>query len=418
MSSSRPCSEPLSPRHALTTTWRRLGVLFVAILSLLSCEYNADLQVRIPSWETGLSPVGVLSIAPHPAPSPDGPPYDASVCTARPDHVLLSFYIANDRDEAVAQGDRLTVDGEVLRLRGEILGDPTQQEQGVAVDLITVEGATPEPLSLSATVESVRWVNAGSGPPPRLLLLHDHGGTTGSWDAADERLAALSEITDAALGRVGPTDACSVDDRTRISLYRLSDDAAAPLVQHSRDDDTLQTALTELRQAGEHGRAPVLFASDGVREGGLPMALSECGPESDDCWPAAVLITAETVEGASSLDPMSLPSGTRLFAAGPGDSPGLRLLACETGGFYRSVDRPTELRQRVNQSTTTIPEYGYGFARAVLLSLRGHWEAEISLAGLPADLSPSVPLSLSATLTVTLGSQRVSTEFRATLGGY
>lgn len=408
----RPADLPPS-RHAFTTAW-----LLAAILSLLSCEYNADLQVHIPAWETGLSPVGVLSIAPHPSGSPDGPPYDAAHCSARPDRVVISFYVANDRDEAVGEGERLAVEGRVLRLSGEALEDPTEEDQGVAVDLITVDGARPEPLSLSATVESVRWVGAPRRAPPRLLLLHDHGATTGSWDAADERIAALSEITDAALCRDGPTDTCSVDRRARLSLYRLADDATAPLIEGSRDDDALQTALTELRQAGEHGRAPILFQADGVSAGGLPSALSECGPGGDDCWPVAVLITAETVEGASSLSPTDLPGGARLFAAGPDDSPGLRLLTCETGGFYQPVERVTELRQRFNRSITSIPEYDYGFARAVLLALRGHWEATVTLAGLPTDLSSSVPLSLSATLTITLGAQRVSTEFRATLGGY
>jgi len=419
MSSSCTRRTATWPGRAKAAAWWTSSVCLAVILSLVSCEYNADLQVQISAWETGLSPVGVLGVSPHPGPGADAPPYDAQSCAARPDRLVIAFYLANDRDQAVAEGERLLVGGKVVRPTGEALGDPSNQDQSVAVDLVTLEGAAPEPIALSATVESVHWVEPARGGSPRLLLLHDHGSTTGAWDTADERIAALSEITDEALCRGGPTEGCSADERTEISLYRLADDTTAPLIERSRDGDALQTALTELRQAGERGRAPIIVESDGVTRGALPVALDECGVEGDpSCWPAAVLITAESLQDASRLDPSALPPGATIFAAGPGDSPGLRLLACETGGFYISVERAAELRQRVNRSTTTIPEYGYGFARAVLLALRGHWEAVVALSGLPEELPPSQVVSLSGTLTVTLRDQHIPTEFHATLGGY
>jgi hypothetical protein len=129
-------------------------------------------------------------------------------------------------------------------------------------------------------------------------------------------------------------------------------------------------------------------------------------------------MTAEPVSEATGLSREALGDNARLLLAAPHDSAALRLLACQTDGIFWQVAQPSALRQRVNRSATTIPEYHYGFARAVTLALSGHWEATVTLTGVPADLPPSERVTLSGTLTVTLGGHPVSEEFSVPLGGY
>jgi len=153
-----------------------------------------------------------------------------------------------------------------------------------------------------------------------------------------------------------------------------------------------------------------------VSPGGLPTGLAEC--DDGSCWPALALISASDDPAAAPLPEPDLPPGGRLFAAGLRDSPALRRLACRTGGFFSSVARPEDLRALTNTSDTDIPDYRYGFVRQVLMAMAGHFEAVVELAGLPTDLDRSAAMTLSGTLTVTLGTHAASADFRVTLGGY
>jgi len=136
-----------------------------------------------------------------------------------------------------------------------------------------------------------------------------------------------------------------------------------------------------------------------------------------------VLIAGEVDEQrAQILESATLPESTRLFSAGLTDSPALRRLACQTGGFFEEVPRLSELRLLTNRSTTEIPDYGFGFARKALLAARGRWELVLTISGLPSDLDMSLVHRLSGTLSVRLGitpnEHTASTEFEVAIGGY
>jgi len=136
-----------------------------------------------------------------------------------------------------------------------------------------------------------------------------------------------------------------------------------------------------------------------------------------------VLVAGEVDEGqAQSLDSASLPESARLFAVGLTDSPSLRRAACQTGGFFESVDRLSDLRLLTNKSTTELPQYAFGFARKALLASRGRWEVVLEVTGVPGDLDMSQIHVLSGTLGVRLGTapndHNALTEFQVTIGGY
>ena len=377
-----------------------------------------DLTVRIPRWETATSPVGVFDVHVRAQGAPANGPFSPADCASRPDRVAVSFFVANERDQPVGEDGRLQVADGIVHLSGARLSDPTDTTQSISVGQLQLESGG-ESFPLSGEILEVRF-HPTSTSPARMVLLHDHGREAGERDSADERIAALSELVLEALCQPEPALGCLMPGDTRLSLYRLGSGAAIPMVQRSRRVEALDGALDDLRHAGESGSAPYFYLADGVRPGGILLGLAECdgSDSSSQCWPALVLTAgAENLED-SSLDSSSLPQGTRLFAAGLVDRPDLRRLACQTGGFFFSSSRPSELRLIVNRSTTEIPEFDYGFARQVLMALKGRWEATLSLSGLPANYDPSVSSVLSGSLSITLDNQTSSTDFQVTLGGY
>ncbi len=392
----------------------------VLILSVVGCEYNVDVVVRLPRWETATSSVGVLGVHPR-SQTPQNPagPYDSADCEQPPHRIAVSFFLANERDEAVAEGERLSVGGTVIHPDAARMQDPADESQSVTLDLLTLDSGDGNPASLMATVEEVWWHPTSTDLPTRLVLLHDHSTEAAEHDTADQRLAAYSELVGEGLCHETMAVRCPLPDTTAISLYRMDDDDVDAMVQTSSDYDNLQSALDVLRNEGERGDAPLFGAS-----GGLSRAMGECGPSAaTPCWPAVVLITGEPDDTlADTLESATLPESTRLLAAGLTDSPALRRLACQTGGFFESIERLSDLRLLTNKSTTELPQYAFGFARKVLLAARGRWEVVVSVTGVPGDLDMSVTHLLEGTLGVRLGlspnDHTALTEFQVTLGGY
>jgi len=385
----------------------------------VACEYNVDVVVRIPRWETATSSVGVLGVHPRSATADSAGPYSASDCEQPPTRIAVSFFLANERDEAVAEGDRLNVGGTVIHPSAARMLDPDDESQSVTVDLLTLDSGDGNPVSLVGTVEEVWWHPTSSALPTRLVLLHDHSTEAAEHDTADQRLAAYSELVGEALCHETKAVRCPLPDSAAISLYRLDDNSVTKPVLISRDYDQLQGVLDVLRNEGERGHAPHFGVG-----GGIPDGISECGPGATPaCWPAVVLIAGEVDEGqATTLDSATLPESTRLLTAGLTDSPALRRLACQTGGFFEWVERLSDLRLLTNKSTTELPEYAFGFARKVLLAAQGRWEVVLSVTGVPGDLDMSLTHQLSGTLGVRLGTtpndHNALTEFQVTLGGY
>lgn len=374
--------------------------------------------MRVPRWETGTSPVGVLGVRPQPPGAAAEGPFELADCRAAPEEVVISFFLASERDQPVAEGDRLRVGDGVVRPSAARLADPLDPTQILTVDLLSLQGGG-EPVSLYGEVREVRYRPAPEAPG-RVVLLHDHGREAGERDTADERIAAYSELALGVLCQPTPALGCPYPADTMLSLYRLSAGAAAPLAQRTRDPDALEGALSDLRVVGEQGVAPYFRLPDGVSPGGIPLGLGECdGADSaSGCWPALVLAAGSAQTSDVILDPEALPAGARLLAAGLVDRPDLRRLACQTGGFFEPLARPDDLRLLTNRSVTDIDDYGYGFARKVLMALGGQWEAVVSLSGVPADYDPATPWELTGALSVTLGDQTASSEFRVILGGY
>jgi len=389
------------------------------ILSVVACEYNADVVVRIPRWETATSAVGVLGVSPRPLAADPAGPYDAIDCEEPPTRVAISFFLANERDEAVAEGDRLNVGGMVVHPSAARMLDAEDQSQSVTVDLLTLDSGDGDPVSLVGTVEEVWWHPTSADLPNRLVLLHDHSTEAAEHDTTDQRLTAYSEVVGEALCHQTNAVRCPLPDTATLSLYRLDDDTVEAMVQTTRDHDGLQAALAVLRNEGERGDAPLF----GVN-GGIPRGIGECGAgAATACWPAVVLIAGEVDEAqAETLDSATLPESTRLLAAGLTDSPALRRLACQTGGFFESVQRLSDLRLLTNKSATELPEYAFGFARKVLLASRGRWEVVLTITGVPGDLDMSRTHLLGGTLGVRLGAtpndHNALTEFQVTIGGY
>lgn len=388
------------------------------ILSVVGCEYNADVVVRIPRWETATSAVGVFGVSPRSATADPAGPYLAADCEQSPERIALSFFLANERDEAVAEGERLNVGGLVVLPSAERMQDPADPGQAVFVQLLTLDSGDGDPAGLQAVVEQVFWHPTSATLPARLVLLHDHSTEAAEHDNTDQRLAAYSELVGEALCHETQAVRCPLPDTTALSLYRLDDDSVEAMVQTSRDYDTLQAALDVLRDEGERGDAPHLGPG-----GGIPSGFAECGASAATaCWPAVVLVAGEVDETQPALDSATLPESTRLLSAGLTDSPALRRLACQTGGFFESVERLSDLRLLTNKSTTELPEYAFGFARKALLATRGRWEVVLTVTGVPSDLDMSQTHLLSGTLGVTLGDSpnehTASTEFQVTIGGY
>jgi hypothetical protein len=415
-------SRPDRRRHSF---YRALGQLsqwlagLTLTLSVVACEYNVDVAVRIPRWETATSAVGVLGVVPRSLTADPAGPYDAVDCEQPPTRIAVSFFLANERDEAVAEGDRLNVGGSVIHPNAARMMDPVDESQSVSVDLLTLDDGNTNPVSLMGTVEEVWWHSTAADLPARLVLLHDHSTEAAEHDTADQRLAAYSELVGESLCHETMAIRCPLPDTAAISLYRMDDDNVEDLVQTSRDYDQLQLALDVLRNEGERGDAPLFGAT-----GGLSRSMGECGDSAaTPCWPAMVLISGEPDETlADSLDSATFPESTRLLAAGLTDSPALRRLACQTGGFFESIERLSDLRLLTNKSTTELPEYAFGFARKALLAARGRWEVVLSITGVPDDLDMSHTFVLGGTLGVRLGSSpndhTALTEFQVTLGGY
>lgn len=394
------------------------SVSLLLILSAVSCEYNADLVVRIPRWETATSPLGVLDVHPREPQASLGGPWSAESCGGRYDQVVISFFLANERDQPVGEGDRLRVGQQVLRPEAARLSNPQDLSQSIDVGLLSLEGSGDQ-ISLSGNILEVRY-RAAPSAQSRLILLHDHGREAGERDPSDERIASYSELILDALCIPEPPLGCPLPWDTHLSLYRLGGGAVVPLVMRSRNRSSLEGALEDLKHSGEQGVPPYFRLPDGVRPGGIPVGMSECdGADSTSrCAPAVMLVAGASPTTDVTLDHTSLPEGARFFAAGLVDRPDLRRLACQTGGFFELVERPADLRLIANRSVSDIPDYGYGFARKALLALGGQWEAVVSLSGIPGEIDLSVPHRLSGTLSVTLGEQTVSTDFRSTIGGY
>ena len=352
-------------------------------------------------------------------------PYSASACEEAPSSLALSFFLANERDEPVAEGDRLQVGGQVIYPRGDRLADPDDPSQSIFVDLLTLDSGDGNPVSLLATIDQVVWRPLPTTAPARLVLLEDHSRQAGDRDSTDQRLAALSELVGESLCHDSNGATCTMAESTQLSLYKLFDDRADPLLQRTRDYEGLQNALDLLRKSGEQGDAPH-FALPGGGDGGIPKALTECNGSAKDttCSPVVVLMAGEVDElQATTLDSELFPDGTRVFVAGLSDSPSLRRLACQTGGFFDLVSDPADLRLLTNRSTTDIPEYSYGFARRALLATRGRWEVHLTLSGVPTGLDMSQTHLLAGSLVVTLGNQpdrqhTALAEFQVTIGGY
>ncbi len=388
------------------------------ILSVVGCEYNADVVVRIPRWESAVSAVGVLGVHSRPATASSQGPFTAADCSQPPSRLAISFFLSNERGEAVREGDRLDVGGLVLHPSAAAMSDPQDSSQSVTVDLLSLDSGG-DPVSLVGVVEEVTWIPTSSALPPRVVLLHDHSMAAAEQDPPDQRLAALSELVGEALCHDTMAARCPLPSSTTISLYRMDDGTVEPMVQTSRDFDTLDGALDVLRNEGERGDAPVLGSGGGVQR-----ALAECSASSaTPCWPAVVLIAGEANEPAAvEQDPSLFPESARIMIAGLSDSPALRRLACQTGGFFERIDRLSDLRLLTNRSSTDLPEYAFGFARKVLLAARGRWEVVLSVSGVPADLDMTQTHLLSGTLGVKLGSppneHTALAEFQVTIGGY
>lgn len=388
------------------------------ILSVVACEYNADVVVRIPRWETATSSVGVLGVHSRSLAADPAGPYSASDCEQPPSRIAVSFFLANERDEAVAAGDRLNVGGSVIHPSAAQMLDPTDDSQTVTVDLLTLDSGDGNPTGLIGTVEEVWWHPTSSALPTRMVLLHDHSTEAAEHDTTDQRLAAYSELVGEALCYDTKAVRCPLPETTDISLYRLDDNDTQAILQISRDYEVLQDALDVLRNEGERGDAPHFGPNGGIGQG-----MQECDAAATPCWPAVVLIAGEVDEGqAQTLDSASFPDFTRLLSAGLTDSPSLRRLACQTGGFFEEVQRLSDLRLLTNKSTTELPEYAFGFARKVLLASVGRWEVVLSVTGVPSDLDMSLTHQLSGTLGVRLGTtpndHTALTEFQVTIGGY
>lgn len=399
------------------------GVGLLLSLSVVACEYNVDVVVRIPRWETATSSVGVLGVSPRPLPADSetdaAGPYDAVDCELPPTRIAISFFLANERDEAVGEGDRLNVGGVVIHPSAARMADLLDETQSVTVEPLSLDSGDGNPVSLSGTVQEVWWHPTSADLPTRLVLLHDHSTEAAEHDTADQRLAAYSELVGEALCHDTKAVRCPLPDTATISLYRLDNNEVRDLVQTSRDHDKLMLALDVLRNEGERGDAPHFGAN-----GGIPRGIGECGASAATaCWPAVVLIAGEVDEGqAETLDSATLPESTRLLAAGLTDSPALRRLACQTGGFFELVERLSDLRLLTNKSATELPEYAFGFARKALLAARGRWEVVLSVTGVPGDLDMSRTHLLGGTLGVRLGTSpndhTALTEFQVTIGGY
>jgi hypothetical protein len=346
-------------------------------------------------------------------------PYLGSDCELPPARIAISFFLANERDEAVAEGERLNVGSTVIHPSAAAMQDPDDETQSVTVDQLILDSGDGDPVSLIGTVEEVWWHPTSAALPPRLVLLHDHSTEAAEHDTTDQRLAAYSELVGEALCHETKAVRCPLPGTAAISVYRLDNGTVQAMVQTSRDFDNLQSVLDVLRDEGERGDAPHFGAG-----GGIPLGIGECGPSAvTACWPAVVLIAGEVDEGqAETLDSATLPESTRLLAAGLTDSPALRRLACQTGGFFEAVERLSDLRLLTNRGTTELPEYAFGFARKALLATRGRWEVVLSVTGVPGDLDMSRTHLLGGTLSVRLGispnDHTALTEFQVTIGGY
>lgn len=415
---SRPGQRCRTFRRDLSRRSLRIASLWV-ILSVVGCEYNVDVVVRIPRWETATSAVGVLGVSPRSLTADPAGPYDAVDCEQAPTRIAISFFLANERDEAMAEGERLNVGGTVIHPSAARMLDADDESQTVSVEPLTLDSGDGDPVSLIGTVEEVWWHPTSADLPARLVLLHDHSTEAAEHDTADQRLAAYSELVGEALCHETKAVRCPLPDTAAISLYRLDDDNVEAMVQTSRDYEGLQSVLDVLRNEGERGDAPHFGAT-----GGIPRGIAECGPSAATaCWPAVVLIAGEVDEGqAETLDSATLPESTRLLAAGLTDSPALRRLACQTGGFFESVQQLSDLRLLTNKSTTELPQYAFGFARKALLASRGRWEVVLTVTGVPGDLDMSRTHLLGGTLGVRLGTtpndHNALTEFQVTIGGY
>jgi len=417
-------SEPDTPESGARTLPKGLGarlaawVGLVLSLSVVSCEYNADLIVRIPRWETATSPLNLLDVHTRSAQASAEGPWSAETCQARPDQVVISFVLANERDQPVREGDRLRVGDQVIRPEASRLLDPLDPSQHITLSLLSLEGSG-DPMDLSGDILDVRF-RAAPAKQRRLVILQDHGREVGERDPSDERIAAYAELVLEALCIPEPPLGCTLPTSTHLSLYRLGGGTVVPLVMRSRNRASLENALEDLRHAAEMGAPPYFRLPDGVRPGGIPLGFSECdGIDSlSVCAPAVLLAAGATQTTDVTLDQASLPEGARLFAAGLVDRPDLRRLACQTGGFFQLVERPAELRMLVNRSVSHIPDHGFGFVRKALMAMAGHWELVVSLSGVPSDLDLTSPHRLSGTLSVTLGDQTISTELRSIVGGY
>lgn len=386
------------------------------------CDYNVDVQVKVPRWETGTMPVAVLSghaVLPETGLAQS---YSADDCSSQPGRFVLTFVLADERDRSLRQGDRFSVAGETGVLSRDLLLAPGSTE---LINLtMSVEDA--EPVPVEAQILDLGYLGPFDRIPGRLVVLHDHGQTMAAVDPADQRIAAEREVASETLC-VGLTDlACGFTEDVEVGMLRLAEGLVTESVAPTRSMDEMVEALDRIQGSVERGAAPLF----GLREqhspgGGLNEALLRCMDEGTPlCWPAMLLLTSSTEESGEwtldEYDPSLYPDtpfvqGTMLLAASLDDNPALRLAACRTAGAFVQVDDPTMFRLSTKISPTSPVSYGFG--RLAVLAMQGRWQILVEVSEPPA-WSEGDLVRISGTLQITLRGTARAHDFSFITGGY
>jgi hypothetical protein len=403
-----------------------LGLSAVAALLGLSCDYNVDIQVKVPRWETGIMPIAVMgghSVGPE---SVLGNSYSDEECTAGPQRFVLTVLIADERDRLVREGDRIKVGTRTLTLTRDLLlrpPQPTADPTPVELLNLTITVDASEPVAVAANVADVAFTRPPETREPRAVILHDHGQNMAGEDPADERIAAARELAAESLCHQLSDLECGLSDRLHVNILRLAESAVSESAASTRSFDEIVEALDRLQETVERGTAPLFGVRQGVTPGGgINEALFRCVEQN--CWPAVMIMTADPdATGPWTLtdaDPglyadLPFPEGTAVLAANTHDNPALRLAACRTAGAFVKVDAPQQWRLETKPSPTSPVEYG--FARMAVLAMQGRWQFLVEVTGGP-PAGPQNLVTISGTLQVTLNDVARSDDFSFTVGGY
>ena len=403
-----------------------LGLFALAALICQSCDYNVDIQVKVPRWETGIMPVAVMGGHPVGPESVLGSSYSDEECRGGPERFVLTVLIADERDRLVKEGDRIKVGTRTLTLSRDLLlppAQPTADPTPVELLNLTITVDASDPVAVNATISDAAFIRPPETLPPRAVILHDHGQNMAGEDPADERIAAARELAAESLCHELSDLECGLSDRLNVSILRLAESAVSESAASTRSFDEIVEALDRLQETVERGIAPLFGVRQGATPGGgINEALFRCVEQN--CWPAVMIMTADADSAGpwtlTDSDPglyadLPFPEGTAVLAANTQDNPALRLAACRTAGAFVKVDAPGQWRLETKPSPTSPVEYG--FARMAVLAMQGRWQFLFDVIGGP-PAGPQNLVTISGTLQVTLNGVARSDDFSFTVGGY